>query len=134
MSSTTYAKQKILNYNFGATPSYTPPANYYLALSTTSISSSGSNITEPVGASYARVQIPNDKSHFTYASASSLLISSQLDFVQSSGSWGTIVDCALMDGLSSGSAWFYTTLSSPLIVQINTIVSFSGCTIVISQT
>jgi hypothetical protein len=49
MSATNYAKNKIQDYNFGAI-SYTPPSSYWIALSTTNISSSGSNISEPVGA------------------------------------------------------------------------------------
>lgn len=135
MSSTNFAKNQSQNFNFGGI-SYTPPNTYWLALSTTTVSSTGSNCTEPVGAAYARVQIPNTKSYFTYASSGCLVLSAPLAYTQSSGSWGTIVDLALFDtaGSSSGSMWYYTSLASPKIVQSDTIVSFSASSISISQT
>jgi hypothetical protein len=133
MSATIYARNKMLDFNFGST-AYTPPANFYLALSQTSISSSGSAITEPVGASYARVQIPNTKGYFTLATSGSLVNSAAIAFPQSSGSWGTVLDIALMDASSSGSCWYYTTLSSPRIVQDLSTISFSASAITFSIT
>jgi hypothetical protein len=133
MSSTNYAKNKNQDLNFGGI-SFTPPANFYLALSTTSISSSGSNITEPTGAGYARVLIPNTKSYFTYSTSGCVTNSGSIAFATSSGSFGTIVDIALMDSLTTGSAWFYTTLPTPINIQMNTALSFSASALVISQT
>lgn len=133
MSATNYAKNQSLDLQFGGS-SYTPPANYYMGLSTTTISSSGSNATEPVGASYARVQIPNDKSHFTYASSGCLVNSGSIAFPTSSGSWGTITNIFLSDASTSGSIWFYTVLGSPKIVQDNTLVSWSASAIAFYQT
>ncbi len=128
MSATNFAKNKALDYQFGNT-SYTPPANLYLGLSTTAISTSGSNASEPVGASYARVQIPNDKSHFTNASSGCLVNSASIVFPESSGSWGTITHLFLADDLTSGSIWYYTALSTPKVVQANAVNSFSASAI-----
>jgi hypothetical protein len=133
MSLTNFARNKVNDHMFGAV-SFTPPTNFYLALSTSTISVTGSNVGEPVGAGYARVLIPNDKSHFSYSSAGSLTVSGSTTFAISSGSWGTILDIGMFDGLSSGSLWMYTTLTSPYIVQNNTIISFDANTINISQT
>lgn len=132
MSSTNFAKNKILDYAFGNI-SYTPPANLYMGLSTTSISSSGSNASEPVGASYARVAIPNNKTGFTYASSGCLVNAGSIVFSQSSGSWGTIVDVGFWDAVTSGSIWYYSTLGTPMIIQNLTIVSFSASQITISE-
>jgi hypothetical protein len=132
MAYTNYAKNKIQDHMLGGV-SFTPPANYYLALSTTTISSSGSNMTEPVGAAYARVQIPNTKSYFSYSSSGCIINSTSLVFVETSGSWGTITDVALSDSLTSGSVWMYTTLTVPKIIQSDTIISFSASAITFSQ-
>jgi hypothetical protein len=133
MSSTNYAKNKMQDYAFGSV-SYTPPASYFLALSVNGISSSGSNMSEPVGASYARIEIPNSKLYFTNSFSGSLVNLSALTFPESSGSWGVITTIALMDASTSGSVWFYTDLGTPKTVQSNTVVSFSASAIVISQT
>jgi len=132
MSSTNFAKNYAQNFLFGGV-SFTPPANYYIALSTTSISSSGSNLSEPSGAGYARVQIPNTKSYFTNAVNGALVNSGSIVYGSSSGSWGTIVDIALCDALTSGSVWYYTTLTTPKVVQDSTIISFSASAITITQ-
>ena len=133
MSLTNYARNKVNDHLFGGI-SFSQPTNYYLALSTSTISVTGSNVGEPVGAGYARVLIPNDKSHFSYSSSGSLTVSGSTSFSISSGSWGTISDVGLYDNISSGSLWLFTTLTSPYIVQNNTTVSFDANTITISQT
>lgn len=132
MSSTDWAKNQIQDFLYGAV-SFSPPSNYYLALSTTTISSTGSNMTEPVGANYSRVAIPNTKSYFTYSSSGCLVNSGSIVFPQSTGSWGTIVDIALTSASTSGSLWFYTTLTTPRIVQDSTTISFSASGITFSQ-
>ena len=133
MSSTTWSKNYIQDYLFGSV-SFSPPTNYYVALSTTTISSSGSNMTEPTAANYARVILPNSKSYFTNSSSGSIYNSGSITFPQSSGSWGTIVDIALTSASTSGSVWFYTTLPVPKIVQDATIISFSASAITWTQT
>lgn len=133
MSATDFARNKELDYMFGAT-AYTPPTNYYVGLSTTTISTSGSNATEPSGGAYARVLVPNDKSHFTIASTGCLVISGSVGFPESSGSWGTILAVGLWDASTSGSIWHYTTLGTPRIVQASTVLSFSSSAISFSMT
>lgn len=133
MSVTYYASNQILDYNFGKV-SYSAPNSFFVGLSTTAISTSGSNATEPVGASYARVEVVNNKSNFAYASNGCLINVGNITFPESSGSWGTILDVALWDTLTSGSIWYYTTLSSPKIVQTTTTVSFSSSALAISIT
>ena len=136
MSITYYASGSILDHALGALL-YTPPGNFYLALSTTAISSSGSNSSEPIGGKgYARVQIPNNKTYFTYASTGSLVNASEISFPTSASAWGTIVDIFLVDTSASatGNIWFYETLPLPRIVQDSTTVSFSASAITFSMT
>jgi len=131
MSVTRYASNQILDYNFGKV-AYTAPASFFVGLSTTTISSSGSNATEPVAASYARVEVVNSKTNFRYSSNGCLVNAVDITFPESSGSWGTIVDLAFWDATTSGSIWYYTTLPSSKIVQTTTVVSFSPSAIAIS--
>ena len=128
MAATNYARNKILDYNFGST-AYSVPASFFMGLSTTTISVTGSNATEPSGAAYARVEISNDKTNWTYASSGCLLNSASVVFTESSGSWGTVTNIFLSDTLTSGSIWFYEALPSSKVVQTNTIVSFSASSI-----
>jgi len=128
MAATNYARNKILDYNFGST-AYSVPASFFMGLSTTTISVTGSNATEPSGAAYARVEISNDKTNWTYASSGCLLNSASIVFTESSGSWGTVTHVALWDASTSGSIWFYEALPSSKVVQANTIVSFSASSV-----
>ena len=134
MTATNFARNKILDYNFGSV-TYSVPAVLYAGLSTTSISTSGSNSSEPLGSTgYARVPITNDKSKFSYASSGCLVVSGSLAFPVSSGSQGIVVDFALWDALTSGSIWYFTTLASPRVVDTLTELFFSASAITISVT
>jgi len=131
---TYYASGSILNNMFGG-EGFTPPANYYTGLSTTSISSSGSNVSEPIGITgYSRVQVPNNKTYFTYAVTGSLVNASAIEFPTSASSWGTIIDVFLADtsGSGTGNVWFYEALPSPRIIQDSTDVSFSASALTFS--
>ena len=132
MSLTDFSRNKVQDNLYGAT-AFTPPANYWLALSSSNISTSGSNATEPVGNGYARVQIPNSKSYWTNSTGGCIVNSASIVFVMSSGSWPTINTLALFDASTSGSVWAYTTLSTPIVVQTNTTVSFSASGLTFSQ-
>jgi hypothetical protein len=127
MSLTNFARNKIQDYLLGNV-SFTTSGSYYLALSTTSVSISGSNVTEPAGAvGYARQPIANNKvTGFTYSSSGCLVNYSDITFPISTGSWGTITDAALYDAVTSGSVWFYTTLTTPKIIQTDTTITFSA--------
>jgi len=132
MSLTNFARNKILDKNFGGV-AYTEPSSFFVGLSTTQISTTGSNATEPSGAGYARVEIPNDKSSFSYAASGCVVNNNVVNFVISSGSWGTIVNAGLWDNLTSGSLWYFTSLSPVKVVQDATIISISTSALAISM-
>jgi hypothetical protein len=132
MAYTNYARNKLQDFMFGGV-TYSAPATYYLGLSTTTISVSGSNATEPSGAGYARVPITNDKTSWTYSSSGCLLNSTSLSFVESSGSWGTVTYVALWDAETSGSIWAYQALPESKIIQTGTTVSFSASKLCFTQ-
>jgi len=133
MSITTYASNKNLDKNFGATD-YTPPATYYVGLSASTINVSGSTVYEPTTGSYLRVSLTNDKTEFAVASGSIIRNLNAITFAESSAAWGTIVDMFLADNAATGSGniWFYTTLPVSKTVQENTVVVFAASAVVIS--
>ena len=135
MSITEYANQRWLDKGFGAV-NYTPPATMYMALSTTTVTGSGTNLTEPASGSYARVAITNDKTEFSSASSGSLTNLNAITFPESSGSWGTITYVALTDasGVGLGNVWYYEALPVSKVVQDNTTVEFSASALSISMT
>ncbi len=130
---TNYARDKTLDFLAGNV-SFTSPSSLFLGLSTTAINAGGSTATEPVGSSYSRVQIVNDKSSWSYASSGCLLNSASIVFTESSGSWGTITYVGMWDAATSGSIWFYQALPASKIVQSNTVVSFSASSIAMTLT
>jgi len=132
MSSTIYTKNLSQDKMFGGVD-FTPPASYFLALSTTAISVAGSNVTEPSGNGYLRSEVPNTKSYLTYSSSGCVVNSGSIVFPTSSGAWGTIVDVAIMSASSSGSTMFYTTLTTPIVVQTGTSLFFSASDLNIKQ-
>jgi hypothetical protein len=136
MSITYYASGSTLNNIFGTVP-FSAPSNFYLGLSTTAISNSGSNVTEPTGAAgYARVIVPNNKTYFSYAISGSLHNLTDIAFPTSGSAWGTITHVFLADtsGSGTGNVWFYQALSSPRIIQDLTTVTFSASAINFSMT
>jgi hypothetical protein len=134
MSTALYAINKYLNYEFGGT-SYTPPATWYIGLSTTSTGSSGSAATEPTDPGYARVAVTNNHTTgFSTATAGSLVNSGSIIWNQSNVSWGTIVDIVLYDLSSGGNVWHYQALSSPRAVSGSSVVQFLPGALTISMT
>lgn len=132
MSKTDYARNKIQDYLYGAV-AFTAPATYYLGLSTTTPSTSGSNFTEPVGASYARVAVTSNKTNFGYSSSGCVVTSASITFPETSGSWGVITAIGLWDALTSGSLWDFAVLPVSKTVQDTTIISFSASAIALSM-
>jgi hypothetical protein len=133
MSQTYYASNQFLDYVYGVV-SFTPPTTYYVGLSTTVISNSGTGATEPSGGAYARVAVTNNKTNFSTASSGALSNATAVTFTESSASWGTITYIFLADALTGGNIWYFEALPSSKIVQSQTTVLFSVGAITFAQT
>lgn len=112
MGFSTDVKNDVLDKLFGAT-NFTPVSNYYLGLSTTQPTDVGGNINEPAGGSYARVQIPNDVSHWGSAVGGEKSNSQDEAFAEATGSWGTVGWWVLMDAASSGNMCHWGAIQTP---------------------
>lgn len=100
MNVSNYHKVEVLNYVFGAT-AYTPPANWYLGVSTTLIDEDGI-ATEPTDSAYSRAVIPNDKTATGWTTISTtpstVSIRAQADVGSiSTEAWGRIASIFLAD-------------------------------------
>ena len=98
------------------------PTNYYIGLSTSAPTISGSGVTEPsIDAGYARVRLtslsePND----------GVVTNSQaINFNESTASWGTITHFVIYDSatVGEGNLLMYGTLSTPRSVETATIMT-----------
>ena len=110
---------------------FTFPTSLWWALSTTTIADDGSNLTEPVGNGYLRLQITHNTANF--AAPSGRQITNALDFIfaDATGSWGTVVDFAGMSASSGGVVKVFGTLVNPIAITApQTPVFYAGTMII----
>lgn len=105
-----FLENELLDHVFGAA-SYSAPATLYIGLSTTTITDAGGNITEPAGASYARVAVTNNATNFPAASGGAKANGTAFTFPQATGSWGTVTDFFISDASSGGNILGYGALA-----------------------
>lgn len=85
----------------------TPEAHLHLALSTTTPSEAAGNITEPVGNSYAHIQVTNTVA--TWGAASGGAASNDnaaLTWPKATGSWGTVTYVVAYKADDTTPIWF----------------------------
>ena len=121
-----------LEYWYGARAIPAAPASYWVALSTTTPNSDGSNFTEPAGGlGYTRQQYDNISGNFTTASLGTgpnqqvVRNVNAVAFDQASGSWGTITHWGLYDAASGGNVVDFGPLTTARNVQAGEQWSFA---------
>lgn len=121
-----YLEIKILDYVFGAT-AYSSPANLYIGLSTSTIAEAGTGITEPVGGSYARVTVANNKTTWTTATGTPTEVSNAIiiAFVQATANWGIITDFFIADAITGGNILGYGSLTVTKTISTGDTASFA---------
>jgi hypothetical protein len=95
-------ENKLLDVAFGGT-AYTTVTPVFLAAFTAAPTDAGGG-TECAGGSYARLSVTNNATNFPAASGGAKANGTSLDFIQATGSWGTVVAIAIMS-LSSGGVY-----------------------------
>lgn len=119
----------ILDSIFGASTTYSSPANYYIGLSTATIGEAGpGSIIEPSGSGYARVGVSNNLTTWTASSGGAKSNAITLTFPAASGAWGTVVDFFLADVSGAGATqnyWAYGTLAASKTIQSGDTASFA---------
>jgi hypothetical protein len=135
MAITYLSGNRILDQQYGAVAP-TVPSSYFLALSTTTPTISGTNFTEPttVSTAYARVEIVNNKTTWGNAESASLSNAIEILFPESTLAWGTITYVGLYDSgtVGAGNLLYFGELTPSRIIQTGTIISFGIGEIVVS--
>lgn len=110
MGSITNAQEKVLMDLVFNKVSNIPFASVFVGLSTTVIDDTGA-VTEPVGAAYARQQV-------TFSAPASRRVTQvgDLQFPESTGSWGTIQSWFVASALAAGTVLAYGNLNTPTLV------------------
>lgn len=131
MAFTNRTAQAVLNALFGKTSNFGALASaptLYVALSTTTPTEAGANVTEPSGGGYARVATgAADWAAATLADPSSINNAEIIDFGTASGSWSSganMTHAVLYDAASSGNVVLVAALATPKPVTNGDPVSF----------
>jgi len=123
---------RILNRYFGNT-SDTVSSNLYIGLSTTPINPDGTGRTEPSGGGYSRITVANNKTSFTVASNGILYNAIELQFPESTASWGNITHIFISDTIS-GDPIYADALTAPRSVQAQSVLLFAPNAVQIRMT
>jgi hypothetical protein len=125
MAFTQYTCDKFLDELFGKTD-FTAPTTIYVALSTTTPTATGTNVTEPSGSAYARVSVTNNTTNFPSASAGSKSNGTTITFTTATGSWGTVTYFVLYDASTSGNCIGFGALNTAQTVVNGDTLSFAA--------
>ena len=104
---TTYGRNAMLDFVCADSPATI--TGTWLGVSTTTPTNAGTNITEPVGNNYARVQVT--AGNWSAATGGTKTNSSVITFPTASGSWGALTHGVLFDAVSGGNALAWGALS-----------------------
>lgn len=111
---------------------YTPPANWFVGLSTTTPTETGSNFTEPVGNAYARVSTATATWSAAVAGNPSVKSNAvQITFPVASGSWGTLSHWGLFLATSGGTVQIWAPLSVATAITTNQQATFAAGALIV---
>lgn len=101
-----YAERGLLNLFFSVGAGFASPADIYIGLSTADPGHDGSGMVEPIGGSYARVQVNTWNAAATSTGAARSANTSEIAFPTPSGSWGSITHFFGTDAAMGGNVLF----------------------------
>ena len=119
---TDYLENKVLLHVFGGT-AYTAPTTLYVGLFTAAPSDTGGG-TECSGGSYARKSMPDMTVSGT--SPTQATNGAAVEFVTSTGAWGTVTHCGVFDAASSGNLLGWAALTASKTVSSGDVFRFDA--------
>ena len=126
---TTYFRNLVAGNIFGTQTTPAIPESYYLGLSSTEPTESGTNVTEPgSGTGYERVLLTN----LGAPSDGEVSNSSSIDFDESTAAWGTMTHFVIYDAQTGGNLLIYGELSADRSVEADTIMTIKTGSLKIS--
>lgn len=127
MGLSTSLKNALLDAVFGGV-AYTPETDIYIGLSSTTPTVTGTNVTEPSGGAYARVQKVNNPTNFPAASGAVKSNGTVITFPQATGTWvagANLTHVVLYDASSGGNFLGYGALTVAKPVMNGDTASFA---------
>lgn len=120
-----YLENAIINATLRAT-TYTSPAAVYVALFTSDPTDAGSG-TELSGNAYARKAV-------TFGAPSNGVTSnsSDVNFDQATGNWGTISHIGIFDASTSGNMLYHTPLTSSKTIETGDLFKIASSSLVVT--
>lgn len=114
---TTYFLNLVMGNLFGTQTTPAVPTGYYIGLSSTAPTISGTNVTEPATSTgYKRVKL----SGLSTPTNGVIKNGSAIQFNESTAAWGTMNYYVVYDAESAGNLLFYGSLSTSRTIEINT--------------
>jgi hypothetical protein len=117
-----YLEDALINATLRNT-TYTSPATVYVGLFTTDPTDAGTG-TEVTGGSYARESMA-----FGAPSNGVSTNSSDVEFDQATGSWGTITHFGILDALTSGNLLYHGALTSSKVIEDGDVFKFASAAV-----
>ena len=92
----------------------TAPTNVWIGLSTTTPTVAGTNVTEPVGNSYARVS--TSTATWGTAAAGSITNAAVIQFpTATAAGWGTVISAPVFDAVTAGNLLWFAAITSQAV-------------------
>ncbi len=118
---TNYYARILMGNIFQTDTSIPLPTNYYLAVSSTLPTASGTNVTEPPssGSAYKRILLSN----LEQLADGIITNSDVISYPESTSNWGTIPFYGVFDSMTGGNLIMYGEFDSPRTVEDSTVFS-----------
>ena len=117
---TTHFLDRIAGNLFRTQTSPSIPTEYYIGLSTTEPTATGTNVSEPAtSAGYSRVLLNN----LSAPTNGVVTNTSNINFEESTSAWGTITHFVIYDAEVGGNLLMYGALSTPRVVEAATVMT-----------
>jgi hypothetical protein len=116
----------LFNYLFGKTSDFDTQPTVWVALSTSTPTATGTNVTEPSTGSYARVETAAGDwaAAGNITKGGSIANTNAVDFPTPTGNWGTVTHFVLYDAETTGNVIGYGPLSASKSVETDDEVTF----------
>ena len=117
---TTHFLNRVAGNLFRTETSPAIPTEYYIGLSTTEPTMSGTNVSEPsTSAGYGRVLLE----HIIMVMNCVVTNTANINFEESTASWGTVTHFVIYDAEINGNRLMYGALSTPRVVEAATVMT-----------
>ncbi len=124
MAYTNAFRDTLLDHIWGSVD-YTPATTWYMALSTTTPTAVGGNVTEPGSGAYARVAVVNNQTNFPDGTDGAKKNGTAITFPKATASWGTVTHFCFFTAASGGTTVAWGALGASKTIDTDDTPSFA---------